>query len=1070
MLNIILGGAGSGKSSLLTDQMAQDVAAGRRAWLIIPEQQANLSERTILPKLPHGSGLTFRVVGFTRLAREVAAACGSPSAMPLSPALKSLFMWQNLREMNGLLQQYGTVSPRSDAHLTSLLLKTIDELRQNAITPTRLDRDIVKLPKDHPLRAKLNDLSLLYVAYENMLSQAYDGEPYDEISQLAQLLKQHNYFAGGHVYIDSFTSFTAEEYAVLRAILLQAENVTITLCLDETLEHQPSQDSLLETYRRLLRLCEDTSIACKETHLRENHRAKAKELQILERQFWNLALTEQNRPNIAPNEQGAITMLRCSNLYAEAEATALHILDLVHRGYRYGDIAVIVRDAATYRGVLDAAMERYGIPFYFSEKTSLSNQPLARLLLSALRAVSYGWQAQDILAMLKTGLCPLTADQIDHFEQYVSTWNLTGAAFAATRWVKNPDGYTDKLSERGHHILADANLVRETIMTPLLRLYSATAGERPLPELCEALYDLMQQFHLSQGCAALAEKELAFGYLKQAGETVRTYDTVVQTLTQISARLPDAVMDIDEFCTALSMVFEQTEIASVPSLHDSVTIGSADTLRVENITVSFLLGMNEGEFPKAVSDEGLLRDDEKQLLCEIGIPLDTRSELRAANELLFVWRAMTKPSERLFASTLLAATDGKEKSPSVAYNRLLFLFPYLKEKVRSFDLSMIAGASYNLMPEGSEENATSPSSPAPIAATPTDELYQPLPPSDHDLSHDIVSQCFGKDIWLSKSKIQTFVQCPYSYYCTYHLSPRERKAARIEASDSGTFLHYFLEHFLRHCLDEQGTLRLPEESQVAPLADELVNGYLSLLSGVTSTDLRTIHVFRRLRALALLLLRDILYELSHSRFVPHDFEVKIGRGPSAAIGPYEITLKDNRKILLDGVIDRVDFFRRGDDIYIRIIDYKSSTHTISLSDIRKGLDLQLFLYLFTYCRAKNVLPAGAMFVATAENGGKPTANRTGLLIKDEDILSAINDEWNPSYLAGISRNTKGELKGNALTSPEILKQLESDINETLRRIGTDMLNGRAARTPSEDACRFCPVKNGCSVAIHPKKY
>ena len=66
MLHLILGGAGSGKSTRLTEYIASDVQARTPAWLIIPEQQANLSERTMLPKLPTAAGMTFSITGFTR--------------------------------------------------------------------------------------------------------------------------------------------------------------------------------------------------------------------------------------------------------------------------------------------------------------------------------------------------------------------------------------------------------------------------------------------------------------------------------------------------------------------------------------------------------------------------------------------------------------------------------------------------------------------------------------------------------------------------------------------------------------------------------------------------------------------------------------------------------------------------------------------------------------------------------------------------------------------------------------------------------------------------------------------
>ncbi|MBR5798200.1 MAG: PD-(D/E)XK nuclease family protein, partial [Clostridia bacterium] len=874
-------------------------------------------------------------------------------------------------------------------------------------------------------------------------------------------------FANYNVYVDSFTSFTAEEYAVLRAMLRKAYNVVVTLGMDEHLLEQPSHSSIEDTRRRLTMLAMRDNVTVQYHGLTDNLRARSPELRLLERNLWNLSLTQDTLEIPDEQDRGAITVLRCANVYAEAEATALHILDLIHQGYRYGDIAITVRDAASYRGILDAALERYGIPFYFSEKTALSDKPLSRLLLSALRAVAYGFQSQDILTMLKTGLCPVSAYEADLFEQYVATWNINGSAFAAPAWTRNPDGYTDHISKRGKEILAAANRVREAIMTPLLRFHGATAGERTLPALCEALYDLMQAFSLSEQCARLAHDELSAGYLKQAGETVRVFDTVLETLTQMGAYLPDATMDVEEFTTALSMVFSQTEIASVPSLHDSVTVGSADTLRVENIAVSFVLGLNEGEFPKAVSDEGLLSDAEKNQLYELGIEFDSRSELRSSNELLFVWRAMTKPSDKLFVSTILCATDGKEKTASVAYNRLFFLFPYLKEQVLDFDLSMIAPEPRST-PAPEAEDSAKEDEHADEATAAEEELYQPFEPSEHDLSPALLSRLFEGDVlWLTQSKIQDFVLCPYSFYCTHFLSPREREVARIDYADSGTFIHYLLEQFLRRCLDGEGVFHLPPEEEIEPLANRLVDAYLRALPGVSASDLRTLHVFRKLKSLALLLLRDILYELSHSRFTPRAFELNIGGEAPGSPAAYEIPLEDGKKIRLGGKIDRVDFYRRGDDIYLRVIDYKSSAHDISLQELRRGLNLQLIIYLFALCRPENIQPAGALYVATSENGGKPTADRAGLIVNDEELLTAMNDEMNSAYLAGIKRTKKGELTGKALTDPDELAALEEDIRETLRRIGQDMLCGRATRKPSADACRYCSIKDGCPDAVRP---
>ena len=105
MLHLILGGAGSGKSTKLTERIAQDVQNKKKAWLIIPEQQANLSERTMLPKLPTTAGLTFSITGFSRLCDQVTARFGGQPVTPLQGGLCSLLMWENLREMSGMLKE-----------------------------------------------------------------------------------------------------------------------------------------------------------------------------------------------------------------------------------------------------------------------------------------------------------------------------------------------------------------------------------------------------------------------------------------------------------------------------------------------------------------------------------------------------------------------------------------------------------------------------------------------------------------------------------------------------------------------------------------------------------------------------------------------------------------------------------------------------------------------------------------------------------------------------------------------------------------------------------------------------
>ncbi len=1071
MLHFIFGGAGTGKSSRISSLIADDVAAHRRAYLIIPDQQANLSERTMLPYLPESAGLTFTIAGFGRLYDRVASQYGGVTTRPPDRALRMLLLWECMRTLSHLLEEY-KLPPNTapDGALTALMLQTLEELQSSSISSAMLEAAAERLPADSPLTHKLRDLALLYATYEARIAAVSESDGSDTVAQLARLLEEHPYFAGANVYVDSFTDFTAEEYAVLRAMLHSAENVTVALCCDGPGSRNPAFESAALTARRLTKLCREGNIPVRYTRLDQPLRTASPELRALQERMWELSylVSEDDLP--AKAERGDITLLRCTDIYAEAEAAALHVLDKLHHGTPYGRMAIIVRDAESYRGVLDAALERHGIPYYFSDKSTLAEKPLSRFLLSALRAVTYHFGAQDVLTMVKTGLLPVEDADTDLFEQYVQTWGLSGKDFLVERWTRNPDGYTERLGARGSAILDAANRVRERLITPLLHLYTALHADPSVPAACRALYDYMEEMQLAERCAHIAEAELAASYLKEAGETLRVYDAVVDTLTRLATALPDVSFTCEELCAALTMLLSESEMASVPSLHDSVTVGAADTLRVENVEVCLVLGLCEGEFPRAVSDAGLLADADKQQLAELGIELDSNRELRSSRELMYVYRAMTKPSHALIASTVQAAMDGSSRSPSIAYSRLLYLFPYLKEQIISFDLSLLR-----------ELSAPATTPPTPPAAPPPPDPdggttdYTPLPPSPHDLTPDVARALLGDTLYLTQSRIQTFVQCPFRFYCTYLLDLRERKVARIDYADSGTFFHYLLEKVLRSCLGKDGSYTLPSPEQVEPLADAYVNEYLHALLLSCDSDAvrsaRLVHLFCRLRALALVLLRDVLGELSHSRFLPTAFELRIGGRGDHAPAPYEIMLQDGSRILLGGVVDRVDAYHRDGQVYLRVVDYKSGSKTFSLSDVRRGINLQLLIYLFALCRqgaaGQAPSPAGVMYIATKETQGVVQTDRSGLLLDDTTLLQAMNDQYDPHYLAGIRQDKSGALRGRALIGVEELQALECDIRATLRAIGNDMRAGRAAKAQDDDACRFCPLKGHCSGTVLP---
>ena len=107
MLKLICGPSGTGKTEHLTKCIEADTKAGVRSFLLIPEQQAYISERNLAERLPKNAGLYFEVISFSGLAEKLFCEYGGVTAESVSGAVSSLLMWHTLSTLSPLLQQYG---------------------------------------------------------------------------------------------------------------------------------------------------------------------------------------------------------------------------------------------------------------------------------------------------------------------------------------------------------------------------------------------------------------------------------------------------------------------------------------------------------------------------------------------------------------------------------------------------------------------------------------------------------------------------------------------------------------------------------------------------------------------------------------------------------------------------------------------------------------------------------------------------------------------------------------------------------------------------------------------------
>ncbi len=1030
MLKLICGPSGSGKSAELNEAIRRDIESGTRCYLLVPEQQAYISERDLPKKLPENAGLFFEIVHFSGLCDDVFRQYGGVTQVSADHGTRSLLMWETLRSLSGVLLRYGR-NAGSDVSLTGSMLTAIEDFKNNGISAQQLEDTAVLLPADVPLRQKLLDLSAVYAAFDARMEMSFGGTAADKLTRLANLLQKHDCFAGSHVYVDSFTSFTVPEYAVLTEILRQADSVTVALCTDAL--HNPSIQfaGISETAKKLVQRAALADSPVQYRILAPDQNCRPEAIRLLERNLWRFDLRDVDR--LIPQDHGesAVSVFTCSNLYEESELAALNILDFVQNGMHYGDIAIIVRETETYRGVLDAALERHGIPYFFSDRTDLSAKPLSRLVLSALRAVSRNYRTQDVLTLVKTGLCGVDLRDAALFEEYCETWHISGSRFCDEVWNMNPDGLVAERSERADEILEAANRVRTAVIKPLQALAADLRASNRLVDRCRAVYDHLNRLEIPRLLSDLSAEELSFGQVREAGETVRLYRFITQSLLQLCDLLPEAEVTVDEFLSLLSILFSESDLGSVPNVHDCVMIGSAATLRVEGVQASLLLGLCEGEFPKSGAESGLLSDSDKKALSDLGIRFDSDAGLRSCEELLYVYRAVTKPLQKLVLSAPLLNTDGTNRTVSLAFTRVCYL---LDQKPKTFCLP--------------QKN---------VESTEKNEIQ--------DLH--TASAAPGASLYLSKSKINAFMNCPYSYYSNYTLHLRDQKDSQTSYADDGRFVHYIFQRFLEEMLGEDNRLRLPDAEETEAVVDRIVKEYLTLICPIPpeETDTRLLHLFSRLRNLSVVLIKSTMEEIAASRFVPSYFEESIGK---QNIPDLTLTLKDGGVVHLTGDIDRVDLCRREDGrVYVRVIDYKTGSAGFRLQDVESGMDMQLVIYLYavTQMDPEHFLPAGAHYLKKANVEGTLTATRSGFILDDTDLLALADTSEGQIYL-----NKQSKISSLEKYSSERIDALIETVKSNVASVAERILSGEATKTPSPDACKYCAVRECCNVAVPKQKF
>lgn len=1089
MIRFIYGEHGYGKTDRILNLINEDTKSGKHVFLIVPDQEALQAERLTLSALPASNQLDLEVLGFSRLYNRVCREYGNLCYSYITKPIRYLLMWKTLRELSGNLEILDNATTKEIA-LEDMMLSSINELKINGISAGMLEETSEKLKTSNPdLSSKASDIAAVYTCFNSYVNEKFSDSA-DDLSRLYDVLSNHDFFRGTNVYIDSFTSFTPVQHKIIERIFESADNVTISIPTKK--ENLGSMDS------KSIKLSEGKLLSSARTVCEPNIELlnapivqKSEALKYLSENIWCLDSKTNENKNY---NDGSVVLEECDTPYSEAQAVCAHIRTLLQNGARCKDIVIIARDAENYRGIIDQALKKSDIPFYFSDSYDLYSTAAVKFIISALRIKLYNFRKSDIISHVKSGLCNIDLADSYLFEEYVNTWNINGANDYNEIWTMNPDGFAPppESHTRAKKILDAANRVREAIIPPLEKLFILLDAQEDIGGMCKALYSYIIDSKLEEKLINTSKKYALRGDTKGAQENSRIYSIIINSLADIGSALSGEKATVEELISIIKSVFDKTEINTIPTSIDEVTVGSANMLRTSNPKYAFVLGLCEGKFPATVKNDGVFSNSDKTVLEENGIIFASNSETRASDELMYIKRSFSAPTERLYAFTHVSEINGSKCFKSLAFSRIEALLKIKAHKYSETDFSYLIPSPKNAAMGLRSINNKSQSKALRKALVPYIDGIETRSAQSIKTEACSLSSNRAPDK-LSASSFEVYAKCPFNYFCKYTLGLREKKTSNFGADNAGLFIHAILEKVIKELVPSSKNDKPITDKEIIALTDKTVKEYLDTVCPpqlIISKRLR--HLYAKLQRLSILLARSIIAEFSDSNFYPAAFELRVNT-KNGNVEPLKFILDSGTEIQFNGVIDRVDLYKKNSSVYVRVVDYKTGTKEFNLDELSYGLNTQMLLYLYAICKngrpfistvensddITEIIPSGVVYLSSnisalnrsnyesvevIETDAEKKLSRSGILLEDREILLAMNNSMNSKYLLGAKISSTNDLKGSSLVSSdkfqEIFKDLENVIIKISNQLESGVINAHPLKTKNSP-CEYCASKPIC---------
>ncbi len=1077
MLKLIYGRTGCGKSEWIQEKICAAAAAGQKVILLTPEQISFESERALSRLLGTGM-MQVEVLSFTRLCERIFRQQGGLAGRRLDQAARYMIMSIALQEVKDLLTAYQRQS--ANTSFITTLVDAVSELKNAGVVPG----DLLQIGVDKPevssqLAQKTGELGHIYAAYQAIVDRHY-VDPLDDMMRAAVLAEQSGFFTGYTVFLDAFTSFTAAENRLIAAMLGQADCVYATFTCDEAVEKDGTADYGVfaipkRTALSLQHMAKDAmSTVDTPLILTDNNRYHNNDMKNIE-----VICAGRSLPHNLTSDHLEIAC--ASGIYEEADYVAARIGELVRTGMRFREIVVIARDIQNYEMALQSAFSRNQIPFFTSRRADIEAQPLVTAVVAALEAVRGSFDTAQILRLAKSPVLGISPVGLAELENYCFVWSVDGATWE-TDFRGNPGGMQISAEEDGL-LLEGINSIRRKLMGPLCtlkRALHAADGQA----VAAAVYQYLVDIHAAENLMAYGQGRGATdGLLLE--ESGAVWDQLIGILDTFGTILQNVHFSTTRYVELLRLAFSAIDLGQLPQTVDQVLCGSADLIRTIGAKATFVLGVNEGIFPRKPAQSGIFSDRERQCLMSLGLPLAGGAVEHVLEEWYYLYSALTSSSERLFVSYLSGDASGGALCPSSIVRQLEIAFGQRAVSAALPGLEMIhspATVEMEYAKACHDDTPFSASLRQSLGMLGRQEAVERIETGVNwgaapQLTPETAKALFGKEMRLSPSKLDRYHECPFLFFCHDGLRLLPRQKVEYSPLESGTVIHMVLEHMLSK-YGGKGLSDLTRRTMSHEISALIMDYLRERVDNLEELPMRFRHQFARLTHIIARLLQQLAGEFAQSRFEPVAFEAWVGE---EGVAPLVVPTSDGGTVTVEGKIDRVDEMTGDQGRFARVVDYKSGSKKFALSDLLYGLNMQMFIYLFSLCQNEpTLLPSGVLYFP-AKVEALPLPRETdseilalqhtkslemdGLLLDNREALTGMEEALEEVYIpAGLTKDG-GYTRTSSVATKQEFGLIKNHIVKMIWKMSENLKQGEILPFPVENGgampCHYCHYTAFC---------